>query len=355
MDGQTLTFVLRFHLATKDSEGNKEFKRKKLVRKENIMEAVLEQISKIGIVPVVKIDRAEDALPLAKALCAGGLPCAEVTFRTDAAAEAIKIMTENFPNMCVGAGTVLNAAQVDAAVAAGAKFIVSPGLNPRTVKYCQEKGVPITPGTSSPSDIEQAIELGLEVVKFFPAEQSGGLAKIKAMAAPYVNMKFMPTGGINAKNLTSYLDFPKIIACGGSWMVPGDLINAGEWEKIEQLTREAVQTMLGFELAHVGINGANEEEALKIANRFAFLFGMPAKIGNSSIFAGTAVEVMKTPFKGANGHIAIRTNYIERAVNYMTTVLGVEFEEPKKDDKGKYKAIYLKEQIGGFAVHLVQK
>ena len=319
------------------------------------MEAVLEQISKIGIVPVVKIDRAEDALPLAKALCAGGLPCAEVTFRTDAAAEAIQIMTKNFPNMCVGAGTVLNAAQVDAAVAAGAKFIVSPGLNPRTVKYCLEKGVPITPGTSSPSDIEQAIELGLEVVKFFPAEQSGGLAKIKAMAAPYVNMKFMPTGGINAKNLTSYLDFPKIIACGGSWMVPGDLINAGEWDKIEQLTREAVQTMLGFELAHVGVNAANEEEALKVANRFAFLFGMPAKIGNSSIFAGTAVEVMKTPFKGANGHVAIRTNYIERAVNYMTTVLGVEFEEPKKDEKGKYKAIYLKEQIGGFAVHLVQK
>ncbi|MBO4515065.1 MAG: bifunctional 4-hydroxy-2-oxoglutarate aldolase/2-dehydro-3-deoxy-phosphogluconate aldolase [Lachnospiraceae bacterium] len=319
------------------------------------MEAVLEQIYKIGIVPVVKIDRAEDALPLAKALCAGGLPCAEVTFRTDAAAEAIKIMTEHFPNMCVGAGTVLNAAQVDAAVAAGAKFIVSPGLNPRTVKYCQEKGVPITPGTSSPSDIEQAIELGLEVVKFFPAEQSGGLAKIKAMAAPYVNMKFMPTGGINAKNLTSYLDFPKIIACGGSWMVPGDLINAGEWDKIEQLTREAVQTMLGFELAHVGINGANEEEAIRLSNRFAFLFGMPAKIGNSSVFAGTAVEVMKTPFKGANGHIAIRTNYIERAVNYMTTVLGVEFEEPKRDEKGKYKAIYLKEQIGGFAVHLVQK
>lgn len=323
--------------------------------KEEEMEAVLEQISKIGIVPVVKIDRAEDALPLAKALCAGGLPCAEVTFRTDAAAAAIEIMTKNFPNMCVGAGTVLNAVQVDAAVAAGAKFIVSPGLNPKTVKYCIEKGVPITPGTSSPSDIEQAIELGLEVVKFFPAEQSGGLAKIKAMAAPYVNMKFMPTGGINAKNLTSYLDFPKIIACGGSWMVPGDLINAGEWDKIEQLTREAVQTMLGFELAHVGINGANEEEALKVANRFAFLFGMPAKIGNSSIFAGTAVEVMKTPFKGEHGHIAIRTNYIERAVNYMTTVLGVEFEEPKKDEKGKYKAIYLKEQIGGFAVHLVQK
>lgn len=319
------------------------------------MDAVLEQIAKIGIVPVVKLDREEDALPLAKALCAGGLPCAEVTFRTDAAAGAIKIMTEHFPDMCVGAGTVLNAAQVDAAVAAGAKFIVSPGLNPRTVRYCMEKGVPVTPGTSSPSDIEQAIELGLEVVKFFPAEQSGGLAKIKAMAAPYGNVKFMPTGGINAGNLTAYLDFPKVVACGGSWMVPGDLVNAGAWDKIEQLTREAVQTMLGFELAHVGINAANEEEALKAANRFAFLFGMPVKAGNSSVFAGTAVEVMKTPFRGANGHVAIRTNYIERAVNYMTTVLGVAFDEPKRDEKGKYKAIYLKEEIGGFAVHLVQK
>jgi len=170
------------------------------------MNPVLEQLNKIGIVPVVKIDRVEDAVPLARALCAGGLPCAEVTFRTDAAAGAIKAMTENFPNMCVGAGTVLNAAQVDAAIEAGSKFIVSPGLNPKTVQYCIEKNIPITPGTSSPSDIEQAIELGLEVVKFFPAEQSGGLAKIKAMAAPYVNMKFMPTGGINAKNLTTYLD-----------------------------------------------------------------------------------------------------------------------------------------------------
>ena len=321
------------------------------------MNAVLEQISKIGIVPVVKIDRAEDALPLAKALCKGGLPCAEVTFRTDAAAEAIKIMTDNFPDMCVGAGTVLNAAQVDAAVSAGARFIVSPGLNPKTVAYCIEKGVPVTPGISSPSEIETAIELGLDVVKFFPAEQSGGLAKIKAMAAPYTNMEFMPTGGINASNLTSYLDFNKIIACGGSWMVPGDLINAGEWGKIEQLTKEAVQVMLGFELAHIGINAENEEEATTAADRFAFLFGMPAKAGASSIFAGTAVEVMKTPYLGKNGHIAIRTNYIERAINYLSAVLGVEFNEAsrKTDDKGSLRAIYLKEEIGGFAVHLVQK
>ena len=321
------------------------------------MNKVLEEFSKIGIIPVIALDHVEDAAPLAKALCDGGLPCAEVTFRTAAAEESIRIMSEQFPEMLVGAGTVLTTEQVDRAVNAGAKFIVSPGLNPKVVKYCVDKGIPVTPGCSNPSDVEVAIELGLEVVKFFPAEAAGGLNMIKSMAAPYTKMKFMPTGGINAKNLTSYLDFKKIIACGGSWMVPGDLINAGEWDKIEQLTREAVQTMLGFELAHVGVNAENEEEAVKAANRFAFIFGMPAKVGNSSVFAGSALEVMKTPYLGKNGHIAVKTNYIERAVNYLSTVLGVEFNEEsaKRDAKGNLKAIYLKEEIGGFAVHLVQK
>lgn len=321
------------------------------------MNKVLEEFSKIGIIPVIALDNVEDAAPLAKALCDGGLPCAEVTFRTAAAEESIRIMSEQFPEMLVGAGTVLTTEQVDRAVNAGAKFIVSPGLNPKVVKYCVEKGIPVTPGCSNPSDVEVAIELGLDVVKFFPAEAAGGLSMIKSMAAPYTKMKFMPTGGINAKNLTSYLDFKKIIACGGSWMVPGDLINAGEWDKIEQLTREAVQTMLGFELAHVGVNAENEEEAVKAANRFAFIFGMPAKVGNSSVFAGSALEVMKTPYLGKNGHIAVKTNYIERAVNYLSTVLGVEFNEEsaKRDAKGNLKAIYLKEEIGGFAVHLVQK
>ena len=180
------------------------------------MNKVLEEISKIGIVPVIALDRAEDAEPLAKALCDGGLPCAEVTFRTAAAEESIRIMSDRFPDMLVGAGTVLTTEQVDRAVNAGAKFIVSPGLNPKVVKYCVDKNIPITPGTSNPSDVEAAIELGLDVVKFFPAEAAGGLNMIKSMAAPYTNMKFMPTGGINAKNLTSYLDFNRIIACGGS-------------------------------------------------------------------------------------------------------------------------------------------
>ena len=320
------------------------------------MNAVLEKLNKIGIVPVVVINNVEDAAPLAKALCAGGLPCAEVTFRTAAAKEAIKIMTETCPEMVVGAGTVLNAEQVDAAVEAGATFIVSPGLNPKTVKYCIEKGVPITPGTSSPSDIEQAIELGLEVVKFFPAEQSGGLAKIKAMAAPYVNMKFMPTGGINAKNINDYLGFPKVIACGGSWMVPAKLVDEKKFDEIEKLTREAVQTMLGFEIKHVGINAADETEANTTADALAKMFSFTKKDGNSSIFVDTAFEVMKSPYLGKNGHIAIGTNYINRAIAYME-MLGVAFDEEtaKRDAKGNLKAIYAKGEVAGFAIHLVQK
>lgn len=203
------------------------------------MNPVLEQIQKMGIIPVVVIDDVKDAEPLAKALCEGGLPCAEVTFRTAAAEESIRIMAEKFPDMLLGAGTVLTTEQVDRAVAAGAKFIVSPGTNPKVVKYCVEKNIPITPGTCTPSEVEQALEHGLEVVKFFPAEQAGGLKMIKAMAAPYVGVKFMPTGGISPSNVREYLAYDRIIACGGSWMVKGDLIKAGDFDKIVELTKEA--------------------------------------------------------------------------------------------------------------------
>ncbi|MCD8048402.1 MAG: bifunctional 4-hydroxy-2-oxoglutarate aldolase/2-dehydro-3-deoxy-phosphogluconate aldolase [Clostridia bacterium] len=205
------------------------------------MNKVLEQIGEMGIVPVVVLNDAKDAEPLGKALCDGGLPCAEVTFRTDAAEESIKIMTEKFPDMLVGAGTVLTTEQVDRAVNAGAKFIVSPGLNPRIVKYCVEKGILIMPGTANPSDVEQALENGLDVVKFFPAEQAGGLKMIKAMAAPYTSVKFMPTGGINQNNVRDYLAYDRILACGGSWMVKGDLVKAGDFAKITELVAEAVQ------------------------------------------------------------------------------------------------------------------
>lgn len=208
---------------------------------EDIMNEVLEQIQEIGIVPVVVLNDAKDAEPLAKALCEGGLPCAEVTFRTDAAEESIRIMTEKFPDMLIGAGTVLTTEQVDRAAAAGAKFIVSPGLNPRIVKYCVEKGILIVPGCSNPSDIEQALENGLDAVKFFPAEAAGGLKMIKAMAAPYVGVKFMPTGGINSNNVREYLAYDRVLACGGSWMVKGNIVKAGDFDRITALVKEAVE------------------------------------------------------------------------------------------------------------------
>ena len=203
------------------------------------MNKILEKLGQYGIVPVVVLNDSKDAEPLADALCEGGLACAEVTFRTEAAAESIKIMSEKHPEMLVGAGTVLTVEQVDEAVAAGAKFIVSPGLNPEVVKYCLDKNIAITPGVVTPSEMEQAIELGLNIVKFFPAEPSGGLSMIKAVSAPYTMLKFMPTGGINPGNVKEYLKSDKIFACGGSWMVKGDLVDAGNFDKIKELTKEA--------------------------------------------------------------------------------------------------------------------
>ena len=204
------------------------------------MENIMVQIEKTGVIPVVVINDVEDAEPLAQALCEGGLPCAEVTFRTAAAEESIRKMTDIYPNMLIGAGTVLTTEQVDRAVVAGAKFIVSPGFDPEVVDYCILKQIPVFPGCITPSEVAQAVKRGLKVVKFFPAAQFGGVSTIQALAAPYVGLKFMPTGGVNAKNLADYLQCKSIISCGGSWMVKSDLIKAGEFEKIKDMTKEAV-------------------------------------------------------------------------------------------------------------------
>lgn len=204
------------------------------------MNTAAEQFAQYGVIPVVVLHDAKDAAPLAHALCEGGLPCAEVTFRTSAAEESIRIMAEKYPQMLVGAGTVLTIDQVDRAVSAGAKFIVSPGFDPEVVDYCISRNIPIFPGCITPSEVAQAVKRGLNTVKFFPAEQAGGVAMIKAMAAPYTKVKFMPTGGINAGNLKEYLSCDKIFACGGSWMVKGDMVRAGEFDKIKAMTKEAV-------------------------------------------------------------------------------------------------------------------
>ena len=203
------------------------------------MKTIEEKFHELGVVPVVVLEDEKAAVPLAKALVQGGLPCAEVTFRTEAAAESIRLMSEAYPDMLVGAGTVLTTEQVDLAVKSGAKFIVSPGFDPEVVDYCLEKNIPVLPGCITPSEVAQAVKRGLKVVKFFPAEQAGGIAMIKAMAAPYYNVKFMPTGGISPKNLKDYLSCDKILCCGGSWMVKGDMIKNGEFDKIQMLVKEA--------------------------------------------------------------------------------------------------------------------
>lgn len=317
------------------------------------MNELINKIYSFGIVPVIKIDNIDTAVPLADALINAGLPVAEVTFRTTQAEESIKRIVKAYPEMIVGAGTVLSVEQVDRAIDAGAMFIVTPGFNPKIVSYCVSNGITIIPGASTPSSMEAALEMGLDVVKFFPAEQSGGVEYLKAVGGPYTTLKFIPTGGINLKNLNSYLSQKNVIACGGSWMVKSELIQSGDFELIKKLTKEAIQNMLGFSLSHVGINCNDLEDAESVANKFSRIFGLEYKMGNSSIFTGEVVEVLKKPYLGKNGHIAIKTNSIDRAVAYLSAI-GVTFDEDtrKKGPKGETKSIYIAESIGGFAIHL---
>ena len=206
------------------------------------MNDMQKKISEVGVVPVIKLtDPQRDAAPLSDALCAGGVPIAEVTFRAAGADEAIRIMRARHPEMLVGAGTVLTTEQVDRTIAAGGMFVVTPGLDVELVKYCQEKGIVCVPGCTTPTDYHAAYKLGLEVLKFFPAEQSGGLAKIKAMSAPFPMFKVMPTGGVNLKNLPEYAASPIVAACGGSYMCPDKLIQAGAWDEITELCRKSVE------------------------------------------------------------------------------------------------------------------
>ena len=316
---------------------------------------MIQKFASLGIVPVIKLNDPADAVPLCRALAKGGLPVAEITVRTAAAEESIRRVAKELPDVLVGAGTVLTVEQADKAMNAGAQFIVTPGFNPEVVGHCVEKGYPIFPGCPTTSDIEQAIRFGLKVVKFFPAEAMGGVATIKAVSAPYGDMLFMPTGGVNEDNLNTYLSFPKIIACGGSWMAKSDLIEAGAFDKIEEITRSAVRKMLGFELVHVGINCGNAEEASAVAKKFSALFGWPVKEGNSSDFAGAFIEAMKAPGRGRNGHLAVATNSVARAMAYLEAQ-GFAFDESSlKLKNGKPAVVYLADDIGGFAIHLFQK
>lgn len=319
------------------------------------MDKILKKLSSIGIIPVVTINDVEKAVPLANALINGGIHCVEITFRTKEAEEAIKRITENVPKMLVGAGTVLNTEQADKAISAGAKFLISPGLNPSVVEYCIQKGYLMIPGIATPSDIERAINLGVNVVKFFPAEASGGINMIKSMSLPYSEMRFIPTGGINNNNLNDYLSFDKVICCGGSFMLDDNFIESNNFDEITKLCKQAIFNMLGFEISHVGINAENDIEAESFAKQFSNLFNFSIYENDFSIFMDKSIEIMKKIYLGKHGHIAIKTNYIERAINYIEAMGGSFNNATIEEENGKFKSIFLKEEIGGYAIQLVQK
>ena len=315
---------------------------------------VLKRLAQSGVVPVVVLEDAKDAVPTAKAMLAGGIDVMEITFRTAAAADSIKAVAQECPDMVVGAGTVINLEQCKLAVECGAKFIVSPGYDEETVAWCCDNGIPVTPGCVTPTEIMMALQHGLKVLKFFPAHVYGGLSAIKSLAGPFGGVKFIPTGGVNAQNLAEFISSPYIHAVGGSWICPKADIAAGNFDKITALCKEARKTLLGFEVAHIGINTPDADAAMDVCKAFNDAFDFNVKQGNSSNFASTGVEVMKTMFKGANGHIAIRTNKMIPAIAEMER-RGYELDMDSVKDKNNIKAVYFKNEIGGFAVHLLQK
>ncbi len=317
------------------------------------MNDIARQISRIGIVPVIAIDRAEDAVALAQALRDGGLPAAEVTFRTPAAAEAISAISTACADVIVGAGTVLNLEQCDRALAAGARFIVSPGYNPELVEHCQQRQIPVFPGCVNASDMTRAVNAGLEIVKFFPAEPSGGVAFLKALAPVFPSLKFMPTGGVNINNLGDYFGFSRIVACGGTWMVKKDLLEARQWATVTQLCRDAVSKMLNLRLAHVDIRCQTQAQAADTANVIGALFGADCRPGASGILVGSDAT---QDGPGPCSKITFTTANVDRAIYHLGR-RGVRFDEGSRalDPDGNTKAIQLDGEICGFAIHLVQK
>jgi 2-dehydro-3-deoxyphosphogluconate aldolase/(4S)-4-hydroxy-2-oxoglutarate aldolase len=321
---------------------------------------LLKTIGEIGIIPVIKVNDVSKAADLAGALKAGGIPVAEVTFRAAGADKAIASMRAAHPDMIVGAGTVLTVEQAELAVASGAQFLVSPGFNPKVVGWCVKNNVLITPGCVTPTEIEQALEFGLDVVKFFPAEQCGGLDRIKSLAAPYGGVRFIPTGGIGLDNMPAYLAFDKVVACGGSFMVKEEFIEKGEWDKITALSQQAVGRALGFTLAHVGIGTGSAEEAKFLAGALGGVWPqeireLPGPFGPAAFFLGSAVEVLASPGRGSKGHIAIGTASVARAMAHLKR-RGVAFDDAtlQTDKAGKPRLIFLAGEYGGFGVHLLQ-
>lgn len=318
---------------------------------------LMKKLGQYGLIPVTVLEDTAQALPVAQALEDAGLPVMEVTLRTAAGVEAIRIIRQEKPEYVLGAGTVLTLEQCKEAVEAGAKYIVSPGFRKEIVEWCLKNGIPIIPGCVTSQEIDQALDMGIRTVKFFPASTYGGVEGCRALYAPYAStgLKFIPTGGIGPDNLDDYADKSFIQAVGGGWLTNAKTLRAGNYEKIKETAKSAIEQMLGFTLAHAGVNQNNEEEALNTAEQFEKAFGWKSNRGNSSVFAGNEIEVLKSNGRGTKGHLAVKTNNVERAVFYLKQ-RGFETDEDSiRRKNGRVVLAYLKDEFGGFAVHLLQK
>jgi 2-dehydro-3-deoxyphosphogluconate aldolase/(4S)-4-hydroxy-2-oxoglutarate aldolase len=316
---------------------------------------VLQKIEESALVPVVVLENVQDAVPTANALLAGGISVMEITFRTEAAADSIKEVSEQCPDILVGAGTVITIEQCRRAVSYGAKFIVSPGYDEEVVSWCCKNSIPVVPGCATPSEIMAALKHDLSVLKFFPANVYGGLSAMKALHGPFGNVKFIPTGGVNLDNIGEFIEAPFIHAVGGSWICPKDAIVSQDFEKITSLCEQARLAILGYEIAHVGINSSDSVAAENVCEKFAKAFGFETKLGNSSNFSSSSIEIMNSNYLGAHGHLAVKTRKIDLAILDLEKK-GFEIDMSTAKFKGdKMIAVYLKSEFGGFAVHLLQK
>lgn len=316
------------------------------------MNEILSRIGDIGIVPIMQLDSADDAAAIAKALKTVGIPLMEIVFRTSAAEESIKRISKEQPDFLIGAGTIITVEQAQKAIDAGAQFIAAPGFNPKVVKHCIDKNIPIIPGCATPTEIEAAIEMGIEAVRFYPAVQMGGVTAMKELAGTYPGIRFLPVGGLTTALACEYIKFDKLLAVGGDFMVEQSIINNKEYDKLAERVAEVLLAMLDLQVGHVGLNCADDSQARQLSNQLADLFSADVMEIPKSYFAGKMFEVMKSPYLGEKGHISIRTTDVPRAYAYFKRK-GVPFiEESAGYKNGKLSVIYFKEEYGGFALHL---
>lgn len=319
------------------------------------MQLIVEQLSNIGILPVIRIDDPADTLPMIDALSKGGIDSAEITFRSSHAAQAIKDIVTAYPHILVGAGTVLTIEQAQAAKDAGAKFIVTPGFSEDVVAWCIQNDILVLPGVSTATEIEKALKFGLKTLKFFPAESSGGAKRIKDLSAPYSMVKFIPTGGINQTNMHDYLSLPCVEAIGGSFMLPTSLVEDKNWEAITSLTKDAIKSLLNYRLIHIGINNDSKEDASRFATQLSNLFGFKLYEKPKSFFAGEGFELLNSKGYGEHGHIGIYTPYPEKALYQLAkmNIYPIENTITRNKKTNRINFAYLDFELAGFGFHLI--